>query len=221
MAEGLSGRFRHIAIEGPIGVGKTSLARRLAGTLGAELQLEKPEENPYLERFYADMPGYAFQVQLAFLFQRLKQVRESAQPGMFSTGIVSDFIFAKDALFAQLNLSDDEYKLYAGMYAQAAPMVPVPDLVIWLQASPSTLLSRIRRRAIPMEQAIDADYLTRLCDAYVAFFHGFDEAPVLGVGTENFNPVDRDDHFAALLERIRSFRGPREFFNTPVELPIG
>jgi deoxyadenosine/deoxycytidine kinase len=220
MTAGLD-RFRHIAIEGPIGVGKTSLARRLAGALGAELLLEKPEENPYLERFYADMPGYAFQVQLAFLFQRLKQVRQASQPGMFDNALVSDFIFAKDALFARLNLSDDEFKLYAGMYAQAAPQVAVPDLVIWLQASPATLLARVRRRAIAMEQAIDAAYLQRLCDTYIEFFHAFTDAPVLAIGTEQFNPADRDDHFAELLDRIASFRGPREFFNTHVELPLG
>lgn len=219
MTTGLA-RFRHIAIEGPIGVGKTSLARRLGRALGAELLLERPEENPYLERFYADMPGYAFQVQLAFLFQRLKQLREVSQPGMFDAVRVSDFIFAKDALFARLNLSDEEYKLYAGMYAQAAPQVAVPDLVVWLQASPATLLARIRRRAIAMEQAIDAGYLQRLCDTYVEFFHAFGDAPVLAIGTEQFNPVDRDDHFAALIERIAGFRGPREFFNTPVELPL-
>ena len=109
MADGLE-RFRHIAIEGPIGVGKSSLARRLASHLGAELLLEQPLDNPFLERFYGDMPGYALQVQLAFLFQRVKQVRQLAQPGMFATAIVSDYVFAKDALFARLNLSDDEYR---------------------------------------------------------------------------------------------------------------
>lgn len=220
MADGVA-RFRHIAIEGPIGVGKTTLARRLAKTFGAEVLLEKPEDNPFLERFYADMEGYAFQTQIAFLFQRLKQVQRVAQPGMFTDMLVSDFIFAKDALFARLNLSDEEFKLYSSMYAQASTQVPVPDLIVWLQASPATLLARIRRRAIAMEQAIDASYLQRLCDAYLAFFHGFDEAPVLGVGTENFNPVDRDDDFAALVLRIAAFRGPREFFNAHVELPLG
>lgn len=220
MAPGLE-RFRHIAIEGPIGVGKTSLARRLANMLGAELLLERPEENPYLERFYADMEGYALQAQLAFLFQRLKQLRRAAQPGMFSPLLVSDYIFAKDALFARLTLSDEEYRIYTGMYAQAAPQVPVPDLVIWLQASPATLLGRIRRRAIPMEAAIDAAYLQRLCDLYVEFFHTFVDAPVLAIGTEAFNPADRDDHFSRLVERMAAFRGPREFFNSHVELPLG
>ena len=220
MAGGLE-RFRHIAIEGPIGVGKSSLARRLASHLGAELLLEQPLDNPFLERFYGDMPGYALQVQLAFLFQRVKQVRQLAQPGMFAAGIVSDYVFAKDALFARLNLSDDEYRLYMQMHAQVAPQVPEPDLVIWLQAGPATLMQRIRQRGIGMEQGIGEDYLQRLTDAYVEYFHAYDAAPVFAVGTEQFNPVERDADFAAFVERLAAFCGPREFFNSHVELKLG
>jgi deoxyguanosine kinase len=209
MAGGLE-RYRHIAIEGPIGVGKSSLARRLAMHLGAELLLEQPLDNPFLERFYGDMPGYALQVQLAFLFQRVKQVRPLAQAGMFAPAIVSDYVFAKDALFARLNLSDDEYRLYAQMHAQVAPQVPEPDLVIWLQAGPATLMQRIRE-----------DYLQRLADAYVEYFHAYDAAPVFAVGTERFNPVDSDADFAVFVERLAAFRGPREFFNSHVELKLG
>ncbi len=128
----LTQRFPHIAIEGPIGVGKSSLARKLSAHLGSELLLEKADDNPFLERFYADMAGYAFQTQLFFLFQRLKQRRALSQPGMFSHGIVSDFMFAKDAIFARMNLSDDEYGLYAQMYAHAAAQLPPPDLIVWL-----------------------------------------------------------------------------------------
>jgi deoxyguanosine kinase len=218
-ADGLQ-RYRHIVIEGPIGVGKSSLARRLAEHLGAELLLEQPQDNPFLGRFYDDMPGFAFQTQLFFLFQRLKQMQAAAQPGMFATGMVSDFLFAKDALFARLNLSDDEYRLYAQMYAQAAPQVREPDLVVWLQASPATLLQRIRKRAIRMEQAIPAEYLQRLCDAYVEYFHGYDGAPVFAVGTDHFNPIERDADFATLLERLAAFKGRREFFNSHVEIPL-
>ena len=214
-------RFRHIAIEGPIGVGKSTLARKLADHLGAELLLEQPRENPFLGRFYEDMPGYAFQTQLAFLFQRVKQMQAAAQPGMFATAVISDFLFEKDAIFARLNLSDDELRLYSQMYQQVAPQMRQPDLVIWLQAAPPTLLRRIRRRAIPMEQGIAPDYLRRLCDAYVAYFHGYDGAPVFAVGTEHFNPVDRDADFALLLERLAAFRGRREFFNSHVERPFG
>lgn len=214
-------RFRHIVIDGPIGVGKTSLARRLAAHLGADLLLEQPQDNPFLARFYEDMPGYAFQTQLAFLFQRIRQMQDVAQPGMFSSGVVSDFLFAKDALFARLTLSDEEFRLYAQMYAQAAPQVPEPDLVIWLQASPATLLRRIHARAIRAEQSIAAEYLQRLCDAYVEYFHGYDGAPVLAIGTEHFNPIGSDADFARLLERLAAFEGPREFFNSHVEIPFG
>lgn len=214
-------QFHHIAIEGPIGVGKSSLARRLATHLGAELLLERPQDNPFLERFYGDMPGYALQVQLAFLFQRVKQVRTLAQPGMFAQPVVSDFVFAKDALFARLNLSDDEYRLYAQMHAQVAPQVPEPDLVIWLQAGPSTLMQRIRQRGIGTEQGITEAYLQRLCDAYVEYFHAYDAAPVFAVGTEHFNPVDDAADFALFVERLGAFRGRREFFNSHVELRLG
>jgi len=214
-------RFKHIAIEGPIGVGKSSLARRLARHLGAELLLERPQDNPFLERFYADMPGYALQVQLAFLFQRVKQVRTLAQPGMFAQAVVSDFVFAKDALFARLNLSDDEHRLYAQIHAQVAPQVPEPDLVIWLQAGATTLMQRIRQRGIGIEHGITEAYLQRLCDAYVEYFHAYDAAPVFAIGTEHFNPVDREADFAMLVERLVAFRGRREFFNSHVELRLG
>jgi deoxyguanosine kinase len=214
-------RFRHVVIEGPIGVGKSSLARRLAQHLGAELLLEQPEDNPFLGRFYADMPGYAFQTQLFFLFQRLKQMRTAQQPGMFDDVVVADFLFSKDALFARLNLSDDEFRLYTQMYAQIAPQVAEPDLVIWLQALPATLMQRIARRAIPMESGIAPAYLQRLCDAYVEYFHAYDGAPVFAIGTEHFNPADREADFDMLLERLAGFRGRREFFNSHVEISFG
>jgi deoxyadenosine/deoxycytidine kinase len=203
-------RFRHIAIEGPIGAGKTSLARKLAARLGAELMLERPAENPFLDRFYADMPGYAFQTQLFFLFQRQKQVQAIAQPNVFGAAVVSDFMLAKDALFARLTLSDEEHRLYALMYAQVASQVREPDLVIWLQASPDTLLARVRRRGIAMEHAIDTGYLARLCDAYAEHFHAYEGAPVFAVDTENVNFVDRDVDVAHLLDRLDRFEGRRD-----------
>jgi deoxyguanosine kinase len=219
ISEGLQ-RFRHIVVEGPIGVGKTSLARKLADHLGAELMLEAPQENPFLDRFYEDMHGYAFQTQIFFLFQRLKQMQSVAQHGMFSHAIVGDYLFSKDALFARLNLSDDEFRLYTQMYSQIAPQVREPDIVIWLQASPETLLQRIRKRAIRMEQGIEPEYLKRLCDAYVEYFHAYEGAPVFAIGTEHFNPIDSDVDFATLLERLAAFRGRREFFNSHVEIPF-
>lgn len=214
MAANLLDRFRHIAIEGPIGVGKSSLARRLAAHLGADLLLERADENPFLPRFYEDPRAYAFQTQLFFLFQRVKQMQALSQPGMFSRGVVSDFLFAKDGLFARMNLDDEEYRLYAQIHAQMAPQLPQPDLVIWLQARPATLMQRIQRRGIAMERLIDEPYLQRLCDAYVEHFHGHQGAPLFSVTTDHFNPVDEAAHFRVLLDALAAFDGPRGTLDT-------
>ncbi len=214
MSIGLA-RFRHIAIEGPIGAGKTTLARRLASRIAAEPMLEQPAENPFLGRFYDDMPGYAFQTQLFFLFQRQKQMRSLAQPSMFSQTTVSDFMFEKDALFAKLTLSDDEYRLYAQMQAPIAAELRSPDLVVWLQASTPTLLSRVRRRGLQMELAIDAGYLERLALAYAEFFARYDAAPVLVVDSEQLDPVGSEVDLLRLVDRLERFRGPREFLGPP------
>lgn len=206
-------RFRHIAIEGPIGAGKTSLARLLAPRIGAELMLEKPAENPFLDRFYADMTGYAFQTQLFFLFQRQKQVQAIAQPSMFASAVVSDFMLGKDALFARLTLADEEYRLYAQMYQQVASQVREPDLVVWLQASPETLLARVRQRGIGMEQGIEIGYLERLADAYAEWFSRYDGAPVFAVDTERFDPTRRPEDVDALVRRLEHFEGRRAAFD--------
>lgn len=219
MGAGLQ-RFRHIAIEGPIGAGKSSLARKLAARLGADLLLEQAEENPFLGRFYADMPGYAFQTQLHFLFQRVRQMQGIAQPGMFAGALVSDFLFAKDALFARLNLSDDEYEIYRQLHAQVAGQFGEPDLVLWLQATPATLLQRIQRRGIGIELGISADYLQRLCDAYVNYFRWYAGAPVFVIGTEDFNPVENNADFNELLVRLAGFGGPREYFHSFGDAPL-
>ena len=215
------GRFRHIVIEGPIGVGKTSLARKLGHRLGADLLLEQPEENPFLGRFYADMPGYAFQTQLFFLFQRERQMRAMAQPSMFAHAVVSDFMFAKDALFARLNLSDDEYRLYAQMHRPIAAQLREPDLVVWLRASPRTLLARVRSRGVAMERGIDLAYLERLCDAYAEFFGGYDGAPVYAVDTEQFNPLGHEADLAELLARLEGFGERRGHFGARSDSAFG
>jgi len=212
MSTGLE-RFRHIAVEGPIGVGKSTLAARLAQHLGAEPMLERPAENPFLQRFYADMPGYAFQTQLFFLLQRWEQMQVLAQPSVFGAAVVSDFVFAKDAIFARLNLSDEEHRLYQQMVAHLALRVREPDLLIWLQAPTPTLFQRIRRRAISMEQGIAPDYLERLADAYAAHFQAYDGAPVFAVATEHFNPAERDADFDLLIERLAAFQGRRGFLD--------
>jgi len=202
-------RFRHIAIEGPIGAGKTTLARLFAERIGAELLLEQPGENPFLARFYDDRASYAFQTQLFFLFQRERQFRAIAQPSMFAQTIVSDFMFAKDALFAQLNLSDEEYRLYAQMHQPIAAQLGEPDLVIRLQASAPTLLARVRGRGVAMEHGIDLAYLQRLCDAYAEFFASYDGAPVFAVDTEQFHPIERASDLAELVRALERFEGRR------------
>jgi len=219
MSSGLE-RFRHIAVEGPIGVGKSTLAARLARHLGAEPMFERPAENPFLQRFYADMPGYAFQTQLFFLLQRWGQMQVLAQPSVFGSAVVSDFMFAKDAIFARLNLSDEEHRLYRQMVAHLALRVREPDLVIWLQAPTSTLLQRIRRRAISMEQGIAPDYLERLAGAYAAHFEAYEGAPVFAVATEHFNPAERDADFALLIERLAAFEGRRGWFDAGSGSPL-
>lgn len=206
-------KYRYVVVEGPIGAGKTSLARRLADYAGASAMLEKPGENPFLSRFYADPARHALSVQLFFLFQRVNEVSELAQMDLFQTRTVADYFFDKDALFARLNLNDDEFTLYQNIYRHLAPQAPAPDLVIYLQAPTETLYERVRRRGIGYEQAIAESYLERLSQGYRDFFHHYDAAPVLVVNCENLNFVDNDDHFELLLGRIAGMRGQREFFS--------
>ena len=212
----LPDKYRYIVIEGPIGAGKTSLARILAGRCGGTALLEEPEANPFLAKFYRDTRRYALPAQLFFLFQRANQVRDLSQPDMFRKLVIADFMFEKDPLFAQLTLDDDELKLYQQIYAHLKWQAPAPDLVIYLQAAPGTLVERVARRAASYERDISEDYLVRLNETYTRFFHQFDAAPLLIVNSDNLNFVDAPGDFDLLLQRIAAMRGPREFFGAGV-----
>lgn len=204
---------KYIVVEGPIGVGKTTLARKLADKFDAQTLLELPEENPFLEKFYRDPVHYALPTQMFFLFQRMNQLRNLAQTNAFSTRVVSDFLLDKDPIFAHLTLNDDELHLYQQLYDHLRPQSAPPDLVIYLQAQPETLVDRVRKRGVPMEAGLSEHYLHRLCESYSRFFYHYDGAPVLIVNTEHLNPIERDVDFALLLQRIGGMRGKREFFN--------
>jgi len=206
-------KFRHIAVEGPIGAGKTSLARRLADRLGAELLLEAPAENPFLARFYQDMPRFALPTQLFFLFQRARQLGELAQPDMFARPTITDFLLEKDALFARITLTGDEMALYQKIYDAVRPQAPAPDMVVYLQAQPATLYERVRRRSSEYERGLGEDYLALLAEGYARFFYNYSAAPVLIVNSENLNFVARDADLELLLARMRSMKSRREFFS--------
>lgn len=209
----LPDKYRYIVVEGPIGVGKTSLARRLAQYMGASLLLEKPDENPFLAKFYENPARHALATQLFFLFQRGDEVRELAQMDMFHTATVADYLLEKDSLFARLNLSEEEFALYQQIYRSLQLQAPQPDLVIYLQAEPQMLAERVQARAKAYEQNIAADYLQRLSQSYSDFFYHYTAAPVLTVNSERLDFVNSDDDFGLLLQRIAQMRGAREFFN--------
>lgn len=206
-------RYRHIVIEGPIGAGKTSLARKLADATGASTLLEDPGANPFLPGFYQDRARYALPAQLFFLFQRVNQVRTLGQADMFKHATVADFILDKDPLFARLTLNDDELNLYQQIYASIKPQSAAPDLVIYLQAPTEVLIERVKRRGFAYEQSISEDYLLRLGESYARFFYQYDAAPVLIVNSEHLNFIDTPADFDLLIQRIMAMRGTREFFS--------
>ncbi len=208
---------RYIVVEGPIGVGKSSLSRKLADSFSADSIMEKAEANPFLERFYKDPRGAALPTQLFFLFQRAKQVQFMRQADMFSPVRVSDFLLDKDRLFARLNLEDDEYWLYEQIYQQLSLDAPVPDLVVYLQAPVDVLMSRVQKRGIEYEQIMQKEYLEKLSNAYMNFFHHYDRSPLLVVNTANINPIESEQDYTELLEKITNTKHGRHYFNpTPI-----
>jgi deoxyguanosine kinase len=206
-------KLHYVVVEGPIGAGKTSLARALASHLNAETLLEAPKDNPFLERFYEDMPRFALPTQLTFLFQRVDQLRGLTQLDLFRQPTVADFLLDKDPLFARLNLSDDEFALYDKVYTFLKPQTPTPDLVIYLQAPVNTLIDRVHKRGIGFERTISEHYLARLADAYSRYFFSYVSAPLLIVNSERLNFVDNPEHLQLLIQRVGGMRGQREFFN--------
>ncbi|HEY4367356.1 MAG TPA: deoxynucleoside kinase [Steroidobacteraceae bacterium] len=204
---------RFIVVEGPIGVGKTSLAQRLARSFGSELILEQADENPFLERFYKNPRSAALQTQLFFLFQRTRQLEDIRQHDLFDTVRVADYLLDKDRLFAQLILDEEEFTLYEQIYNRLAIDTPVPDLVIYLQAPVDVLLERINRRGIRYEQLIERGYLEKLQEAYARFFHAYDAAPLLIVNAAQADFVSNDRDYDQLFAQIVRTRRGRHYYN--------
>lgn len=206
-------KAQYIVVEGPIGAGKTSLTRRLAERLGHDPILEHPELNPFLERFYHHKDRWALATQISFLYQRIDQAAVIGAAQQSARGIVSDFLFEKDPLFAALNLPADELALYQRLFdAVKPPVVRKPDLVIYLQAKPETLIGRVHQRGMDAERRITESYLERVAERYARFFYEYEAAPLFIVDAEILNPIDQDDDFELLLDRLRNMRSYREFF---------
>ena len=191
-----------IVVEGPIGVGKTSLVHRLANHFGSEMLLEGAEENPFLQRFYQNPREAALPAQLFFLFQRSRQWKDLSQGDMFRQHLITDFMLEKDRLFAQINLDSDELQLYEQVYDHLTLDAPPPELVVYLQAPVDVLMKRIKQRARPVERKIEPSYLQQLCDAYANFFHYYDRSPLLIVNAAEINPLQKEQDFQLLLEHI-------------------
>ena len=203
----------YIAVEGAIGVGKTTLTQNLATTFEYETLLEMPQENPFLERFYADPKPNALPTQLYFLFQRIKQLKEIKQRDMFHPVRVADFLLEKDPIFAQVTLDDDELELYQMVYEQLSLDAPKPDLVIYLQAPTEILKQRIRKRGLNSERHIESDYLARLNDAYASFFHYYQSSPLLIVNATEVNFATNQQHYADLVRYILTLKTGTHYSN--------
>ena len=203
----------YIAVEGPIGVGKTTLAKRLATSFNYETLLEESETNPFLERFYRDRSTHALPVQLHFLFQRMQKLQALRQGDIFQQVRVSDFLIEKDPLFARVTLDDDEYRLYQTVYDNIITDLPKPDLVIYLQAPTSTLYERLQKRGNAIEKPIEQSYLQQLNDAYTQFFYHYDDTPLLIVNTSLINLSTGEDDYQNLVRYILQTKSGRHYYN--------
>ena len=210
-------KYPYIVIEGPIGCGKTTLARLLSEKFNVQLLSEKAEQNPFLPRFYQDAQRYALPTQLFFLFQRSRQILDMNQRDMFTAPTVADFFLEKDPLFARLNLDDEEYTLYHQIYTHLQLKSPKPDLIIYLQTPVDELAERIEERNISYEQEIPREYIERLADAYSEFFHSYDASPVLIVNNEKLNITKDETALNLLIDRIGQIKSSREYFNPNFE----
>jgi deoxyguanosine kinase len=204
--------FRYIVIEGPIGVGKTSLTKLLAKEFNARCIFEKPEENPFLPHFYEDRKKYAFQTQIFFLLNRFQQQKEIVQPNLFNQITFCDYLFAKDRIFASLNLDSHELALYEQIFGLLNGQISSPDLVIFLQANPEVLLHRIRSRNIPYEKDIDLEYLKMLTEAYNYYFFHYNHTPLLVVNTSEIDFVNRKEDLAQLIREIKHMKKGTWYF---------
>lgn len=202
-----------IVIEGPIGVGKTTLANKLATSFGSDLLLEGADENPFLEKFYDDPKAAALPTQLFFLLQRARQLKSMKQEDMFNPVRVADFLIEKDRLFAELTLDADELDLYEQVYASLTIDIPRPDLVVYLQAPVEVLLERIQKRGLKHERFIEAAYLQRLCDSYIQFFYQYNNAPLLIVNAADIDFASNEDDYQLLHQQITEVQSGRHYFN--------
>ena len=209
---------KYIVVEGPIGVGKTSLSKRLAESFNYELLLENSGENPFLERFYKEPKQHALSTQLFFLLQRAQQLQQLRQEDMFQPNRIADWLIDKDQLFAKENLDSDEYALYINVFKHLTVDAPTPNLVIYLQAPTEILLNRIQRRAIPAEQFIDRRYIENLSAAYTEFFHYYNKSPLLIINTSKINLVSDDEDYQHLVDYIASNPTGTNFLNPSLSL---
>jgi deoxyguanosine kinase len=209
----LTEKYPYLVIEGPIGCGKTTLAKKLAEHFSVNLLLENAAANPFLPKFYQDGERYALPTQLFFLFQRTEQIRELSQRDLFGGATIADFFLEKDPLFARLNLNDEEFALYRQIYQHLQLQTTTPDLVIYLQTPVDTLLKRVEQRNISYEHTISKEYLSRLAEAYNELFHHYDASPLLIVNNEHLDCASDETALELLLTRISTMRSRREYFN--------